>query len=73
MAYLKSSSRYTQGEPLAGTRAWCEMHDLHLDPDLKQKVLQALKISPGTAIHINGICIYRGQEKHFSHEPLRGE
>jgi hypothetical protein len=41
------------------------MHGLHADPQLKQKILNALKTSPGSPIWVNGICIYRGYEKHF--------
>jgi len=62
-----------KGEPLAGTRQWCDMHGLNEDPELKQKILQALKTSPGSAIYVNGICIYRGNDKHFAtNEPPRG-
>jgi len=41
------------------------MHGLHADPQLKQKIINALKTSPGSPIWVNGICIYRGYEKHF--------
>lgn len=69
----KHTIHYVRGEPLAGTARWCEMHGLNDDPELKQRVLQALKTTPGSAIHINGVCIYRGYDKHFSsNEPPRG-
>ncbi|KAH8769533.1 hypothetical protein BGZ57DRAFT_765597 [Hyaloscypha finlandica] len=58
--------RFERGEPLAGTRAWCEHHRLDDDPELKFEVLQALKTNPGSAIHINGVCIYGGGSQSFS-------
>ncbi len=61
------------GEPLAGTRAWCDWHGLNADPTLKAKILQSLKTTPGSAIYVNGTCIYRGHEKHFDrYEEPRG-
>jgi hypothetical protein len=69
----KHTIHYVQGEPLAGTAMWCEMHGLNGDPELKQRVLEALKTTPGSAIHINGVCIYRGYDKYFlSNDPPRG-
>jgi hypothetical protein len=44
------------------------MHGLHADPQLKQKIINALKTSPGSPIWVNGICIYRGYEKHFDQD-----
>jgi len=70
--------RREHGEPLAGTRAWCERYGLDADPDLKFQVLQALKTNPGSAIHINGVCIYGGSSKSYvangsnSIDPPRG-
>jgi len=60
------SIRREHGEPLAGTRAWCERYGLNSDPDLKFQVLQALKTNPGSAIHINGVCIYGGSSKSYA-------
>ncbi|KAE9372452.1 hypothetical protein N431DRAFT_339677 [Stipitochalara longipes BDJ] len=69
--------RRERGEPLAGSRAWCERYGLDADPNLKFQVLQALKINPGSAIHINGVCIYGGSSKSYattndSIDPPRG-
>lgn len=51
-----------------------KQHGLQHDPVLRAKVLQSLKASPGTAIHVNGVCIYRGYEKHFvNQEEPRGK
>jgi hypothetical protein len=58
--------RRLPGEPLPGTRAWYEFHGLNDDPRLKSKILQALKTDPGSAIHVNGVCIYGGITKTFS-------
>ncbi|KAF4624505.1 hypothetical protein G7Y89_g13665 [Cudoniella acicularis] len=41
------------------------MHGLDADPELKNRILQALKVSPGSAIFVNGIRIYRGYEQYF--------
>ncbi|KAK0111090.1 hypothetical protein ONS95_001468 [Cadophora gregata] len=70
----KNQIRRVAGEPLAGTRAWIEMHGLQHDPELKKRVLNALKTNPGSAIFVNEICIYVGTEKHFDVEdrPSRG-
>jgi hypothetical protein len=54
------------GQPLAGTKQWCEIHGLNDDPELKFKILQALKTDPGQSITINNTCIYPGNRKHFS-------
>ncbi|KAJ5040261.1 uncharacterized protein L3040_005921 [Drepanopeziza brunnea f. sp. 'multigermtubi'] len=54
-----------KGEPLAGTRRWCERHGLNDDPELKRRILNALKTNPGSVIFVNDRCIYRGCEKHF--------
>lgn len=62
--------RHERGEPLAGTEAWCERYGLNDDTpedhELKFRVLQALKTNPGSAIHINGVCIYGGSSKSFA-------
>ena len=55
-----------RGEPLPGTRAWCNHHRLDDDPDLKYKILNTIKTSPGCAIWLDGVRIYRGKECHFS-------
>ncbi|KAG4441888.1 hypothetical protein IFR05_002629 [Cadophora sp. M221] len=70
----KNQIRRITGEPLAGTRAWCEMHGLQHDLELKKRVLNALKISPGSAIYVNDVCIYLGTERHFDvqYVPSRG-
>ena len=57
--------RRVSGESLPGTREWCKYHGLNNDPELKRKVLQALKSTPGSAITINGVCIYRGNNRNF--------
>src|SRR3954453_5499265 len=56
----------TPGETWPGTRRWCEMWALDDDPELRQKVLTAIKTSPGCAIWVNGQCIYQGNESHFN-------
>jgi len=53
------------GEPLPGTRAWCDKHGLDHDPELKRKILNAIKTSPGCAIWVNDVCIYGGNQQHF--------
>lgn len=58
----------TRGEPLPGTRRWCEMWGLDDDDELKRKVLNAIKTSPGRAIWVNNQCIYKPNEKHFNTE-----
>lgn len=70
----KGQIKHVRGEPLAGTRSWCEMHGLHHDPELKRRVLMALKTDPGSAIYVNDVCIYLGSVKHFDTEymPSRG-
>lgn len=69
----QTNIRAVSGEPLAGTQEWQRLHGLHLDQELRFRVLQSLKSSPGTAIHINGVCIYPGHEKHFVKEEERGK
>jgi hypothetical protein len=54
--------------PLPGTRVWCEMFGVNDDPDLKNKVLNALKTAPGCSIWVNERCIYQGNEKHFTQD-----
>ncbi|KAH7333155.1 hypothetical protein BKA65DRAFT_479721 [Rhexocercosporidium sp. MPI-PUGE-AT-0058] len=70
----KNQIKRVAGEPLAGTKRWCEMHGLQHDPELKKRILNALKTNPGSAIYVNNICIYLGTEKHFDVEdmPSRG-
>ncbi|PVH72758.1 hypothetical protein DL98DRAFT_595700 [Cadophora sp. DSE1049] len=70
----KNQIKRVAGEPLAGTRAWIEMHGLQHDPELKKRVLNALKNNPGIAIYVNDRCIYLGTEKHFDVDdrPSRG-
>ena len=65
--YCPSKQRVTttRGEPLPGSRRWCEMHGLDNDPELKRKILNALKVSPGSAIWVNDECIYRGNDRNF--------
>ncbi len=58
--------RQIEGEPLPGTRAWCDFYGLDDDPELKSRVLQTLKTDPSSAININGVCIYGGNVKSFS-------
>jgi hypothetical protein len=58
--------RQIEGEPLPGTRAWCDFLGLNDDPELKSRVLQTLKTDPGSAINVNGVCIYGGNAKSFS-------
>lgn len=58
--------RQLEGEPLPGTRAWCDFHGLNDDPELKSRVLQALKTDPGSAININGVCVYGGSARSFT-------
>jgi hypothetical protein len=53
------------GEPLPGTRAWCDKHGLDHDPELKWKILNAIKTSPGCAIWVNDECIYGGNQQYF--------
>ncbi|CAL3968221.1 unnamed protein product [Diplocarpon coronariae] len=66
--------QHIPGQPLAGTRSWCEMHGLDSDPELKKRILNALKMNPGSALFINNVCIYTGSEKHFDGRnlPSRG-
>ena len=54
-----------RGEPLPGTRAWCNNYCLDKDPDLKLKILNTIKTSPGCAVWLEGVRIYRGNERHF--------
>lgn len=62
------------GEPLPGTRPWCSKYGLDNDPELKQRILQTIKTSPGCAVWLNNVCIYGGaREHHFSsHDMNRG-
>lgn len=60
-----------RGGPLPGTLLWCEMNSLNDDPDLKRKVLDALKTSPGCSIWVNDRCIYQGNERHFNQDEPR--
>lgn len=57
-----------QRSPLPGTRAWCQMFGLDGDAELRKKVLDALKTSPGCSIWVNERCIYRGNERHFTQD-----
>jgi hypothetical protein len=62
-----------KGEPLPGTRTWCEMWGLDHDPELRHKVLTAIKTSPGCAIWVNNECIYGANAKYFqTDDPPRG-
>jgi hypothetical protein len=61
----KQRVRTTRGKPLPGSRRWCEMHGLDNDLELKRKILNALKVSPGSAIWVNDECIYRGKDQNF--------
>jgi len=65
--YCPSRRRVTisRGEPLPGTRSWCEMWNLDDDPELKKRILNALKTTPSCAIWVNDQCIYRGNETHI--------
>jgi hypothetical protein len=54
------------GGLLPGTSAWCNKNGLTNDPELKQRVLNAIKTSPGCAIWLDGVCIYGGNQRHFS-------
>lgn len=71
--YCPCKARVTvnRDEPLPGTHAWCNMWNLNDDPELKQKVLAAIKTSPSSAIWVNDECIYRGSERHFYAEEVR--
>jgi hypothetical protein len=66
----RNGIRPERGQPLAGTKKWCDRYGLNDDTpedhDLKFQILQALKTNPGSAIHLNGICIYSGSSKSFS-------
>ncbi|CZT01972.1 uncharacterized protein RCO7_05451 [Rhynchosporium graminicola] len=44
------------------------------EPGLKKRILNALKVNPGSAIYVNDICIYLGTERHFDvdDKPSRG-
>lgn len=53
------------GEPLPGTRVWCDKYALNNDPELKQKILNTIKASPGCAIWLNNVCIYGAKQVHF--------
>ncbi|PBP24470.1 hypothetical protein BUE80_DR004775 [Diplocarpon rosae] len=64
----RNNIQYIRGQPLAGTRSWCEMHGLDNDPELKKRILNALKTNPGSAIYVKDVCIYVGSEKHFDGE-----
>jgi hypothetical protein len=58
--------------PLPGTGPWCEMFDLNGNPQLKRKVLDALKSSPDCPIWVGSRCIYAGNERHFTRdEPMK--
>lgn len=61
----RNNIRRVKGEPLAGTRSWCKLHGLNNDPELKKRVLAALKTNPGSAIYVDGVCIHAGNERHF--------
>ena len=63
---FRNRVRITPGQPLPGTNAWCNYWHLHDDPELKRKILNALKTNASAAIWVNGQCIYPGKEKHFS-------
>jgi hypothetical protein len=56
----------TPGQPLPGTRAWCDYWNLNDDPEMKKKILNALKTNASSAIWVNNQCIYPGHDKHFS-------
>lgn len=58
--------RVNSYEPLLGTRAWCIKHGLDKNPDLKHKILDTIKSSPGCAIWLDGVCIHSGNQSHFS-------
>jgi hypothetical protein len=66
----RNGIKATRGEPLPGTRQWCEMYGLDNDPELKRKILTALKTSPSSAIYVNGVCLYAGTDKHFETDEL---
>lgn len=66
----KNKMIWKQGEPLPGTFKWCEMWGLNDDLDLKAKVLTAIKTYPGTAIWVNQVCIYQGNNRFFESEPV---
>ena len=57
--------------PLPGTLPWCEMHGVNNDSELKRKVLDALKMSPGCSIWVDECCIYQGNKIHFTREEPR--
>jgi hypothetical protein len=57
-------------QPLLGTRAWCDQHGLNNNPELKHKILNAIKCSPGCAIWLDGVCIHGGNHLHFSSDYL---
>jgi hypothetical protein len=59
--------RNDPGEPLPGTRAWCDKHGLNdgADLELKWKIRNAIKTSPGCAIWLDGLCLYGGNQRHF--------
>ncbi|KAH8601579.1 hypothetical protein B0O99DRAFT_195713 [Bisporella sp. PMI_857] len=63
--YCPRKSRVRYRGPLPGTRRWCRKWDLDNDPVLCDRILNSIKISPGSAISYNGKCIYEGQERHF--------
>jgi hypothetical protein len=66
----RNGIKATRGELLPGTRQWCEMHGLDNDPELKRKILNALKTSPSSAIYVNGVCLYAGTDKHFETDEI---
>lgn len=59
--------RIDPSEPLPGTRAWCDKHGLNdgAGLELKWKIRNAIKTSPGCAIWLDGICLYGGNQRHF--------
>ena len=57
-----------QRGPLPGTARWCELNGLNNDLELKRKVLNALKTSPGCSIWVNERCIHAGNEHHFTQD-----
>lgn len=58
--------RWNPKEPIPGTREWCKKYQLDRDPELRQRIINAIKASPGCAIWLNGAPIYSGNEQHFS-------
>lgn len=60
------------GGPLPGTREWCDRHGLDSYPELKRRILNAIKTSPGCAIWLDGVCIYGGNQRHFSRDDMPG-